>query len=260
MLHLSRNFGVWPAVLGVLAVTLAGCSAERATFSYHVPWTSTDGISPRWSKAEVYVVDRRSDRDLDTALVHRTDMVVGEAIVAEMTASGFVGAPKLCGFWRETSRQQYLDQGVDLEVVTTLHDLRWEIENHGLKQAAKTGVLGTAAVLGGVAGGLLATAAVSATKTDVNGHAKLDVRWADMRFDRTFAKSYSGHCEREFPTLKADGNEAKSTITSCALGQALSHFRRDISAFAAETEIPLEAPIVESADQAEDAAAGASLP
>jgi hypothetical protein len=257
-MHLSRDFGVWPAVLGLLALTLASCSAEKAKFSYHVPWAPTDDISPKWSKAEVYVLDRRGDRGLDTALTLRTDVVVGEAIVAELAASGLVDELVLCGFWRETSRHAYLEQGVDLEVVTTLHELRWEIENYGLKHAATTGVVGTAAVLGGAAGALLATAAVAATEMDVNGHAKIDVRWADLRFDRSFQRSYAGHCETEFPTLEADGNEAKSKVTACALGAALSHFRRDVPAFAAEAESPLEAPPVEPADHPKADASGTS--
>jgi len=74
---------------------------------------------------------------------------------------------------------------------------------------------------------------VAATDTDVDGYAALDVRWRDVRFDRSFEKRYSGHCEREFPTLEADRNRAKGSIAACALGLALEDFRRDVRVFVA---------------------------
>lgn len=197
----------------------------------------------QWKRAEIYVVDRRSDLSMDEALEGGTTKAVGEALAIELNALAIVddavavdSSPRAGDVARE--------RDVDIEVLVTLRELRWEIESQGLKTGLAAGAVAGAAFAGGIVGGLVATTVVAATDTDVDGYADLDVRWRELNSERIFEKKYAAHCEREYPTLDADSNKTKASIVTCALTMAMEQFRVDLKSFAAAgSGAPTPAPV-----------------
>jgi hypothetical protein len=74
---------------------------------------------------------------------------------------------------------------------------------------------------------------MAATDTDVDGHAKIDVRLTDLVLGRSFSKTYTGHCEKEWPTFDSDQPQAKGRMVACAFELAIQGLRADLEGFAA---------------------------
>jgi hypothetical protein len=205
------------------AATLAGCTASRVPFHYTAAYVPAD--RPLWKRATILVIDERSDKSLDEALTIAVDRAVGEALVAEARSSSIASEVSYSTYSPPTPHAQSLQQGIDVEVVARVKELRWEIVNYDALQATAFAV--------GLLTGLIGAAVMAATKTDVDGHATVDIQWIDLRSGRSFDRTYVGHCQREWPMLASDQAEAKAKMSACALENALRGLRTDLELFAA---------------------------
>lgn len=212
--------------VGTLCVVMvAGCTASKVPFQYSATWVPEDEVPPPWSNAAISVVDQRSDRSVDKAITSAVEDAVGEALVAEVRGSRIAQQASYGAYPPDAPVADLLRQGIDAHLVAGIQELRWEIVNHASLLALTFAVA--------LLTGLIGAAIMSTTKTDVDGHATVDVRWTDLGSDRAFRKTYVGHCEEEWPTFEADQAPAKARMAACALQLAMRDLRADLEAFAA---------------------------
>jgi len=211
------------------ATVIAGC-ATKVPFDYTPSWVPEDDIPPPWNNATVSVVDNRSDSSVDEFLTTAVDHAIGKALADELRSAGLAAEASFGTYLAEIPTVDLQQQGIDAHLVANVQELRWEIVNY-------PALLATTFVVG-LTTGLVGTAIMSATKTDVDGHAKIDVRLTDILLGRSFSKAYAGHCEQEWPTFEADQPEARSRIVACAFGNAIRELGADLEGFAATLPPP----------------------
>ncbi len=211
-------------VTALCVVTVTGCSISKAPFRYKPTYIPGDEIPPPWNNAVVSVEDRRSDRSIDDFLTTAVAHAVGQGLASYLRSTGLAQTASHRIDPADWSAAELLSQGYDAQLSATIEDLRWEIENYHQLQATAFFV----GLLTGIVGALI----MASTETDVDGYAKIHIRLTDLLLGMSFAKTYEGHCEKEWPTFDSDQPDTRSRMVVCAFEMAIEELQNDLEAFA----------------------------